>query len=596
MNKNIFKLLTLIALSWSTSSVAYIQNRTQADGLIQWSNRINSLDIFVNPSNSQMISSEEVNAIVADSLNQWNGKSKILLKQNLSSSINTDGVNEIYFSSDPSVFGNGTAVVAVTQVVLKNYSGEIIEADIMINDNATFSKTKKSTDFLGNVISHELGHFLGLGHGQVPGSTMFYTLSRGQSELADDDMAGIYSIYPTPGVASKGSISGRVVGGKSLTGVFGAHVQAISLKTGKVAAASISERDGTFSVKGLEKNDQYFIYTKPISIIGLPSKYNNSRSDYCDSSKKYRGSFFQACGTSGEGYPQSINLNSSNVSVGNITIRCGLDVPKEYLKNKDSTYPAFDMHSGVESGIGNSFVGFFTARDVENEINDIFKINYSEVDWNKISVSNNLYLELKILNQSFYSPFKANVVVKRRGEVIASTPNYVEESDGSLNLEKIVRIKIDSIGRNSSDNDFEISVLPQTLASLPYPKKDFFPAETYFEDSVYFYLVTASIVEKTAEDTYSHISYKNEVIKDNSSCPDAENTYALTKYNSEGPPNVTPAKKKEKGLACGSVDMNSSSGSGPGGFFIGLIFSLFLCSLTTSIIKQYKSKHYSKLA
>lgn len=42
--------------------------------------------------------------------------------------------------------------------------------------------------------------------------------------------------------------------------------------------------------------------------------------------------------------------------------------------------------------------------------------------------------------------------------------------------------------------------------------------------------------------------------------------------------------------------MSSGAGGGPGGFFIGLIFSLILCSLTSSIIKQYKAKHYSKLA
>ncbi len=573
-----------------------MQNRTQADVLIQWPSKVERLDIYVNPFNSQMISPDEVGAVVTGSLNQWNTKSKIFLNQKPSASTNTDGVNEIYFSTDPSIFGNGTAVVAVTQVTLKNTSGDVIEADILVNDNAKFSMIKNTTEFLGNAISHELGHFLGLGHGQVPGSTMFFTLSRGQSELSLDDFAGVFSMYPTPGVVTKGSISGKIVGGKSLLGIFGAHVQAISLKTGKIAAASFSDVDGTFLIKGLEKNDQYFIYTKPVSIIGLPARYNNIRSDYCDSSKKYRGSFFQTCGTIDEGYPQTVKLNSSNVSVGNITIRCGLDVPIEYMQNKEAINPVFDMYSGDDSKLGNSFVGFFTAKDFLDEVNDKFKIDYSEIDWKKISANNNLYLELKVLNQSFYSPFVANVVVRKRGEIVATTPDYVEESDGSLNLEKMVRIKINSIGGKSSDNDFEISVLPQSLANLQPSKKDFFPADSYFEDSVYFYLVTASIVEKTGADTYSQIAYKNEITKDNSSCPDAENTYALTKYNSEGPPRAAPAKKKDNGLACGSVDMSGNSGSGPGGFFIGLIFSLFLCSLTTSIIKQYKSKHYSKLA
>ena len=580
-------------LSWLTSSKAYMQNRTQTDDLIKWSKRFEKLDIYVNTSNTKMISSEDVNAIIADSIGQWNGKSKISLNQKSTSSTNTEGVNEIYFSTDPSIFGNGTAVVAVTQVFLKNNTGEILEADILINDISTFTTIKKSTDFLGNIVSHELGHFLGLGHGQVPGSTMFYTLTRGQNELADDDKAGVFSIYPIPGVDTKGSINGKIIGGKSLIGVFGAHVQAISLKTGRIAGASFSDSDGSFSIGGLERNDQYFIYTKPLSIIGLPSRYNYTRFDYCDSSKNYRGSFFQSCGVAGEGYPQSVKLNSSSVSVGNVTIRCGLDVPLDYIQNKEATLSAFDMHTSVDSGVGNSFVGFFTVKDIKKETSDLFKIGYSEINWNNISVAGDLYLELKVLNQSFYSPFKASVIVKRNGTTLPLTPNYVEESDGALNLETIVRFNINRF--KPSDNDFEISVIPMFLTSFPFNKKDFFPADSYFEDSLYFYLVTASIVEKTGEDTYSHVSYKNEITTDNSSCPDADNTYALTNYNTNGS-KANPAKKKEKVLACGSVDMSGNSGNGPGGFFIGLIFSLFLCSLTSSIIKQYKSKHYSKLA
>lgn len=594
-----FTLLTLAMLSWMANSEAYVQNRTQTDSLIHWLNSVSILDVYANPSNSQAISANDVSEIVAASVAQWNGKSRISIRQNSTPTTNTDGLNEIYFSSDPSVFAGGTAVVGVTQVFFKNTSGEILEADILLNDKFPFSTTKTNANFLGNVISHELGHFLGLGHGQVPGSTMFYALSRGQSELSDDDKAGVFSIYPTPGVITKGSLNGKIVGGRSLTAVFGAQVQAISLKTGRIAGASFTDVDGSFSVAGLDRSDQYFIYTNPISVVGLPSRYSNARFDYCDSSKKYRGSFFQSCGASGEGYPQAIKLNSANVSVGNVTIRCGLDVPVDYIQNKEGASTVFDLHSGVDSGLGNSFVGFFSAQDIENENIDYFKIGYSGINWSNLSVVGDLYVELKVLNQSFYSPFKAKVAVKRSGVTTAVSSNYIEESDGFLNLETIVRIKINRV--NSSDNDFEISVRPESIESLTSGlnpelfKKDFFPAGSFFEDPLYFYLVTASIVEKTGVDTYTHVAYKNQITTDNSSCPDANNTYALTNYSATGSTSASP-KKKENGLACGSVDMSGGSGNGPGGFFIGLIFSLILCSLTSSIIKQYKTKHYSKLA
>ena len=581
------------------NSEAYIQNRSQSDSLIQWPSRVDKLDIYLNPVNSNMFSAEEVNAIVADSLKQWNGKSKITINRKSTSTTNTKGLNEIYFSTDPSIFGYGSAIVAITQVYLKNDTGEVLEADIIINDNSKFTTIKSDSYYLGNVISHEVGHFLGLGHGQVPGSTMFYSLSRGQSELDDDDKAGVFSIYPIPGVATKGSLKGKVVGGKSLTPVFGAQVQAISLKTGRIAGAGFSDVDGSFSVGGLDRNDQYFIYTKPLSVVGLPSRYNNTRFDYCNSSMDYRGSFFQSCGASREGYPQAVKLNSSSVFVGNVTIRCGLDVPVDYILSKDSSIPVFDLHPGVDSEVGNAFVGFFSVQDLKFNKNDHFKIGYSEVDWDRISTLDNLYLELKVLNQSFYSLYKANVEVKRNNVVEVIAPTFVEESDGSINFETIVRLKINR--QISSENEFEVAVSAQSIENLNLPdnlkftKKDYFPAASLFEDSVNFYLVTASIVEKTDINTYKQVSYKNEKTTDNSSCPDAINTYALTNYNASGSDSESSSKKKEKGIACGSVDMNGGRGNGPGGFFIGLIFSLILCSLTTSIIKQYKAKHYSKL-
>lgn len=593
-------LFIVLALSWVSNSEAYIQNRTSTDALVRWTGAGFTLDLFVNPTNSQSLLTADVTAQATASIAEWNGKSRITIRQNSTAGTNQESVNELFFSTDPSIFANGTGVVGVTQVYFKNNTGEMIEADILINDNFAFSTDINEPNYLGNVITHELGHFLGLGHSQVTGSTMFYALSRGQNQIADDDKAGIYSIYPT-GDTSKGSLTGKIMGGKSQAAVFGAHVQAISLKTGHISGAGISDLDGSFSIAGLDRNDQYYIYTKPISLVGLPSRYNNARFDFCNSSKKYRGSFFQSCGSSGEGYPQAVKLNSSTVSVGNISIRCGLDVPVDYIQNKDQTPALFDIQSNVSSGTGNAFVGYFSSQDIASGAVDYFKMGYSNVSWDTISpaLSGALYVELKVLNQSFYSPFKANIAVKRSGVTTAVTPNYVQESDGALNLETTVRILINRAVQ--SDNDFEISVTPEIMefpsfpAGLPYTKADYFPAGTTFEDSLYFYLVTASIVRDNGNGTFTQVSYKNEVTSDNSSCPDAINTYALTSYSATGV-SSSSGKKKDSGIACGTVDMKGGPGSGPGGFFIGLIFSLILCSLTSSIIKHNKTKHYSKLA
>lgn len=594
-------------LSCSISAYGYVQNRSQSDAGVQWTSSVSLINIYVNTTNSLGLTSTDVNNSVTTAVAQWNGKSRITLKSNPTSNTNQEGQNEIYFSSDPGIFANGTGVVGVTQVLFKNNTGEIIEADILLNDSfVEFTTNKNSAAFLGNVITHEMGHFLGLGHSQVVGASMFYALSRGQSEISDDDKAGVYSIYPT-GDSSKGSLAGKIVGGKSLASVFGAHVQAVSLKTGKVAAANISDIDGSFVIAGLSKDDQYFIYTSPIvSTAGLPARYSNAKFDFCNSSKKYRGSFFQACGAGGEGFPQSIKLNASQVQVGSITIRCTLDVPVDYIQNKSSVNFDFDLQSHTVSGLGNTFTGYFSQQEMDsstisNPVIDKFRADFSNVNWlDYAPLGVDLYLELKVLNQAFFSPYKANVSIDRLSTGEVTAPSYVLENDGWMNIDTFERKLINR--SNSSDNDFEISIYPESMKPFEFPqslpvsstKSDYFPSSNNFEDSLYFYLVSASIVKDNGNGTFSPVSYKSQQLTDNQSCPDAINTYALSTYSATGTGASTSkssaTKKKDGFLGCGTVDMSGGPGSGPGGFFIGLILSLILCSLTSSIIKQNKIK------
>lgn len=571
-----------------SNAEAYFINRTSNESLVHWSSTVSLVDIYVNPSNSQGISESIVQSIASNSVAQWNNKSRINLRKYTTSSSGQENLNEMFFSSDPSVF-NGSGVVGVTQVLFKNGNGEILEADVLINNTFNFNNDINSIKYLGNVITHELGHLLGLGHGQVASSTMLYALSRGQNQVSDDDVAGLYSLYSN-GNSSKGSLSGKIVGGNSLIGVFGAHVQAISLSTGNVAGATISDTDGSFVIDGLKKNDQYYIYTSPIAQIGLSSKYNSVRYDFCSSSKKYRGSFFQACGASNEGHPQAVKLNTSAVGVGKITIRCGFDVPPEYMQSKNITPALFDLQENVISGVGNSFTGYFSLQELTNGDVDYFKMDYSDIDWSTISPTVDIYVELKIINQAFYSPFKAVVGIKRDSVNYVLSPEYVQEVDGRINLDTVTRIPINRA--IPSDNVFEISVKPKQIStpstSLPFSKTDYFPSSADFEDSLTFYLVSASIVKSNGDSTFSLVSSKNDQLSDNAQCPDASNTYALTNYAVKGALVSKGKRSDEGGIACGTVDMSSGPGGGPGGFFIGLILSLFMCSLTSSIIRNNK--------
>ena len=577
---------------------SYVQNRTTNDSLVRWSNSISTINVFLNPNNSQDLDVNDVNSIVENSVSQWDGKSRLTVTKNSTAGTNQQGLNEIYFSNDASVF-NGSLIVGLTQVLYSNNSGEIIEADILLNDSIGFSTTVTDKYYLGNVVTHEMGHFLGLGHSQVIGSTMFFMLNKGQSDIAEDDGAGLYSIYPN-GNTQKASLKGKIVGGPSLAAVFGSHVQAISQTTGKISGASISEIDGKFTINGLDKNDKYFLYSSPIASVGLPTKYNNAKFDFCNSSSKYRGSFFQACGARSEGFPQAVNLNSSVIDVGNITIRCSLDVPVDYIAHKSDDPSTFEIQHYNILSVGNSFTGYFSNLDLQNRTPDKFSINLENIDWNALAPSGDLYLEFKILNQSFYSAYKAKVDISTGSGAIYSPAKYISESDGWASLETIVRLPINrSI---SSDNKFEFSMTPESMdfpnfpASLPNSKSDYFPSASDIGEGQFFYLVITSVVKDNNNGTFSTVSSKTESLSDNTSCPDAVNTYALTDYSVKGATSSSNRGNKDSFLACGTVDFDHKNGGGPGSFFIGLFFSWFALSLTRLLFKQIKLKQYSKLA
>ncbi len=568
---------------------AYVLNQTKNGVAVHWPAASTVIDVYVNSQNGQSLDETTVQNIAAASIAQWNDVANVTLRKNSTVNKGLEEFNEVYFSTDANVF-NGTGVIGITQVGFQETNGEIVEADILINDNFIFSTISTDPSYLGNVITHEAGHFLGLGHGQVSGSTMFYSLSRGQHEVNSDDKAGLYSLYPN-GNVSMGALSGTIIGGKNLIPVFGAHVQAISVKTGKVAASTLSETNGRFRIDGLPQNDQYLIYTSPVKQIGLPTNYANVRSDFCESSTKYRGSFYQTCGASSEGFPQAIRLSSGLIEVGKVTIRCGLDSPPEYLQDKNALSTQFDVNSYSQSGLGGSFVGFFSNAEIlSGTAVDKFRLNLSQIsDWDSISTSTSLYVHLKISNQAFYSPFKANVSVVRSGVTTAINPKYNQESDGWMNIDTDIYLPINRA--TSSDNDLTIQITPEDMrstvpAGIPNTRADYFPSMENFVDSLYFYLATADIVKKNGDGTYTQISSRSDVLSDNTTCPDAINTYALTSYSANGTASSS-ADRKKSAAACGTVDMDNGASGGPGGFMVGLILSFLL---------SYALSRYSKLA
>lgn len=233
---------------------------------------------------------------------------------------NADGVNTICFNQSSSAFTTG--VLSFTRIVIADapsetigsaapsvFAGQIVDADIYFRNDgqATFAtpgalaSTPGAYD-LESLLEHELGHVFGLDHSGVWRAIMFPyapppgtftgqrpSVSSPDAPLADDDRAGLRSLYPDPADAVDiGSISGQVLPanpfaladfpatspGQYVTGIFGAQVVAVDAANGSVIAATIGgwscnpsssviQFDGSYSLGPLPINHSYVIYAEP---------------------------------------------------------------------------------------------------------------------------------------------------------------------------------------------------------------------------------------------------------------------------------------------------------------------------------------------
>ena len=179
-----------------------------------------------------------------------------------------DGISVLGFQSHPEM----DRVLGATGFLIDTVSGEIVESDIFFNSAFTWSTASQgdATRFdLESVATHEIGHFIGLGHSAIgetemrpdggrrvlgSGAVMFpISLGRGITQdrtLQPDDIAGVSDLYPAEGFrAATGTATGRVT--RNGTGILGAHVVAFNPATGALVAGFTLNNDGEFQIAGL---------------------------------------------------------------------------------------------------------------------------------------------------------------------------------------------------------------------------------------------------------------------------------------------------------------------------------------------------------
>ena len=114
---------------------------------------------------------------------------------------NGPNANVITFhdSTWPYSTSSGADTLALTTVFFDGDTGEIYDANVEINSNLDDFSVGTPTgreDDLSAVLTHELGHFLGLSHSALPQATMYSMYMVGMSTLDNDDEQAICASLP----------------------------------------------------------------------------------------------------------------------------------------------------------------------------------------------------------------------------------------------------------------------------------------------------------------------------------------------------------------------------------------------------------------
>ncbi len=188
-----------------------------------------------------------------------------------------DGINLVTFTDNEYDIPWGVLAIAAKtwHVDQQTSTAQILDADIVVNP---FFVTHPTYDLgiegegtydgyfdIQSLITHEIGHVLGLLHSGLINSTMWFQIGEGTSvrDLTQDDKSWASYRYPTDTYnGTFGSISGNITYGYDGQPVAGAFVQAILVGTTDTIH-SYSDAEGNYLVPGLIPGS-YNIFIEPL--------------------------------------------------------------------------------------------------------------------------------------------------------------------------------------------------------------------------------------------------------------------------------------------------------------------------------------------
>jgi hypothetical protein len=255
------------ALLGVAATQAYIRI-TLGGKTLNWSS--NTISYNIHTAGSDDISDNSHIPAIEHAFSSWsdvNG-SNVNLTRGSDTSSGSTGTNSHTISFDETnssgYFPGGSGIVAITPINYLLTDGRITDADILFNGNQfSFSTDQTPGTFdVQDVLTHEVGHFIGLDHSPVVSGTMWPYVSPTQwlhRSLTQDDESGAVAVAPGSGQTK---VTGTIRKPGTTSALPGAIVSA-SLSDGRFVSSTVTNSNGNFTLRGMPAGD-YYIHVAPL--------------------------------------------------------------------------------------------------------------------------------------------------------------------------------------------------------------------------------------------------------------------------------------------------------------------------------------------
>jgi Matrixin len=282
-----FAILTAIvaAIGVGPSLHAYLKLGYELNGRLVGLAWTKPVGYFVTNRNVTGVTAAQLQTAVAGALGVWSAPSNIQLSSQFLGFTGIDpdvddGLTVIGFRSRPEL----DRTLGATSFEFDSVTGEFLGADIFMNSIFEWSVAPSgdATRFdVASVMTHEIGHLLGLGHSALgeteprPGGgrvvlgkrAVMFPIAYPRGSVLDralqaDDVAGITDIYgDSESSRELGAISGRVT--LNGAGVFGAHITAFNSVSGEMVSGFSLNNQGEFVIASLAPG-VYIVRVEPV--------------------------------------------------------------------------------------------------------------------------------------------------------------------------------------------------------------------------------------------------------------------------------------------------------------------------------------------